>query len=74
MKSCIISLDDSKEIQIIMIGTIVHKIENCIGIHCESIDIDSMTHLRKLVEYNLGDSDLAGRDFDALVHDHGKQD
>ena len=66
----IINLDESNEVQIIMNGTIAHKIENRVGIHCESIDVDSMVHLRRLVEYNLGDIDLVNRDFDALVHDH----
>jgi len=66
----IISLDESKEVQIIMSGTIAHKIENRVGIHCESIDSDSMAHLRKLVELNLGDADLANREFDLLVHEH----
>ncbi|MDH5592573.1 MAG: PilZ domain-containing protein, partial [Gammaproteobacteria bacterium] len=66
----IISLDESREIQIIMVGTIAHKIENRVGIHCQSIDSDSMIHLRKLIEYNLGDVDLINRDFDALTHEH----
>ena len=66
----IISLNESNEIQIIMDGTVAHKMENRVGIHCESIDIDSMTHLRRLVEYNLGDVELVNRDFNALVHDH----
>lgn len=66
----IISLDESKEIQIIMDGTTTHKIENRVGIHCESIDVDSMIHLRKLIEYNLGDVELVNRDFDALIHHH----
>lgn len=65
-----ISLDESNEHQIIMVGTVARKIENRVGIHCESIDADSMTHLRKLVEYNLGDVELVNRDFEALVHDH----
>lgn len=61
-----ISLDDSDEIQIIMEGTVAHKTENCVGIHCESIDVDSMVHLRKLVEYNLEDPELVNRDVEAL--------
>lgn len=62
----IINLDDSKECQIIMNGTIAHKIENRVGIFCESIDDQSMIHLRKLIEYNLGDVELVNRDFEAL--------
>jgi hypothetical protein len=27
-----------------------------------------MTHLRKLIEYNLGDVELMSRDFNALLH------
>lgn len=65
-----ISLDESNKIQIIMAGIVAHKIENRVGIHCESIDVDSMIHLRKLIEYNLGDVELVNRDFDALVHNH----
>lgn len=66
----IINLDDANENKIIMEGSVAHKIENRVGIHCESIDVDSMTHLRKLIEYNLGDVELVNRDFDALVHEH----
>lgn len=65
-----IKLDDTGENKIIMSGRIARKIENRVGIHCESIDVDSMTHLRKLVEYNLGDVELVNRDFETLVSDH----
>jgi len=65
-----IKLDESDESKIIMVGHIARKIKNGMGIHCDSIDVDSMTHLRRLVEYNLGDVELVNRDFDALVHDH----
>ena len=65
-----ISLDELNEVQIKMVGTVAHKIENRVGIHCDSIDSDSMAHLRRLVESNLGDVDLVNREFNALVHDH----
>ena len=65
-----ITLDESKDHQIIMVGRVARKIENRVGIHCDSIDVDSMTHLRRLVEYNLGDVELVNRDLDTLVHDH----
>ena len=67
----IISLPGSDEIKISMIGRVAHKMENRLGIHCETIDVDSMTHLRRLIEYNLGDVDLVNRDFETLVLDHG---
>jgi len=62
-----INLDESKHLQIIMIGNITRKSETNAGIHCKYIDADSMGHLRKLVEANLGDAELVNRDFDALV-------
>jgi hypothetical protein len=63
-----LTLDETGQIQIIMIGTTTHKIENRVGIHCQFIDSDSMIHLRKLIEYNLGDVKLMNRDFNALLH------
>ena len=63
----ILELDGDNEQRIVMEGSIAHKRENRVGIHCESIDIDSMTHLRRLVEFNLGDSALLERDLEALV-------
>jgi len=61
-----LSLDKSHEIQIIMQGYIIHKNENRIGIHCQSIDLDSITHLRKLVEVNLASPELLEREIMAL--------
>jgi hypothetical protein len=39
------------------------------GLLCLDIDIDSVTHLRRLVELNLGDSDLLERELSALISD-----
>jgi hypothetical protein len=63
-----INLDESGDIQIIMIGTIAHKVENRVGIFCNEIDEVSMNHLRRLVAYNLGDVELVNRDLTALSH------
>ena len=65
-----ITLDATEEHKIIMFGRVVRKIENRLGIHCDSIDVDSMTHLRRLIEFNLGDVELVNRDLDSLFHDH----
>ena len=64
-----INLDEEGEIKIVMNGSVAHKIENRVGIHCVTIDDVSMAHLRKLVEYNLGDVELVNRDFDALNYE-----
>ncbi|MCQ8104867.1 PilZ domain-containing protein [Methylomonas sp. SURF-2] len=45
---------------------ISHGVGSQIGFKCEHIDIDSITNLRRLVELNSGDSELLGRELDAL--------
>lgn len=40
-----------------------------VGLVCREIDIDSITHLRRLLELNLGDAELLEREFAALQHD-----
>lgn len=37
-----------------------------IGLQCNRIDLESMTHLRRLMELNLGDPDLVERELMAL--------
>lgn len=37
------------------------------GLLCLTIDIDSVTHLRRLVELNLGDTDLLERELSHLI-------
>ncbi len=63
----ILTLDESSDVKIVMDGSVAYKLENRVGIHCQSIDIDSMTHLRKLVELNLGDEELLHRELEALL-------
>lgn len=49
-----------------MEATIVHHLANYYGLACRDIDLDSVTHLRRLVELNLGDEALAEREFNLL--------
>lgn len=62
----IISLNDDDNLQIVMDGVVAHKNENRVGIRCEHIDIDSMTHLRRLIEVNMGDLALLERELNLL--------
>ncbi|MBI2307293.1 MAG: PilZ domain-containing protein [Rhodocyclales bacterium] len=52
-----------------MQGTITHVDGPFVGLACVSIDLDSATHLRRLVELNLGDTALLERELSALVSD-----
>lgn len=51
-----------------MEGLIAHHEENRIGLTCRHIDIDSITHLRRLIELNLGDETLLERELSAFCH------
>jgi hypothetical protein len=50
------------EISISMQGHWVHSEANQSGFCCDHTDLDSITHLRRLVELNLGDSSLLERE------------
>ncbi|MES9900092.1 MAG: PilZ domain-containing protein [Sedimenticola sp.] len=48
-------------------GEVVHANPDILGITCIHIGLESIGHLRRLVELNLGDSDLLDREFEALL-------
>jgi hypothetical protein len=58
-------LDDDQTL-IRMTVTVMHAQADRIGLHCEHIDIDSISHLRRLIELNLGDPDLLERELTGL--------
>jgi hypothetical protein len=67
-KLYILNLHLSEAAHIKMCLSVVHAINNNIGFKCEYIDLDSISELRRLVELNLGDSQLLRRDLSALLH------
>ncbi|MDR1710098.1 MAG: PilZ domain-containing protein [Candidatus Accumulibacter sp.] len=52
--------------EIVMEARVVHVEGRYAGLICLNIDLDSVTHLRRLVELNLGDSALLDRELSAL--------
>ncbi len=62
-----LNLQLSDEVSINMQVSIAHIVGNDAGFKCEHIDIDSISQLRRLVELNLGNSDLLERDLLALT-------
>jgi hypothetical protein len=58
---------DAGDAAIRMEGTVVHREGVQVGLRCVEIDIDSIVHLRRLVELNLGDEDLLERELSALI-------
>jgi len=51
---------------IIMSLDFSHQDEHTLGFRCKYIDIDSMTHLKRLVELNLGSAEILKRELEAL--------
>lgn len=47
--------------------TVVHRQGGYFGLFCQEIDLDSVTHLRRLVELNLGDEALLHRELSLLA-------
>lgn len=62
----IIRLDEMGTV-IHMEVTIAHQEGATFGLKCREIDLDSITHLRRLVELNLGDEKLLERELTHLV-------
>jgi hypothetical protein len=45
---------------------VVHEVNDEVGLQCNAIDIDSVTHLRRLVELNLGDESQLHKEISQL--------
>jgi len=61
-----IHLGDYEE-QIIMSVHIAHQNANEIGLTWDAIDLDSITHLHRLLELNSADPALLNREFESLL-------
>jgi hypothetical protein len=60
-----IQLQDS-DVVVEMKVEVVRSGEEQLGLRCKSIDLDSLTHLRRILELNLGDTELVEREFHNL--------
>jgi len=57
------------EAEVRMHIAIVHVEADEIGLQCNAIDIDSVTHLRRLIELNLGDDSQLNKEISQLTRD-----
>jgi hypothetical protein len=55
------------DITINMDVSVSHIEDDHIGFRCNHIDLDSITHLRRIVELNMGDEELLNRELSALT-------
>ncbi|MFQ5487637.1 MAG: PilZ domain-containing protein [Gammaproteobacteria bacterium] len=63
-----IELGNNADVIISMDVQAVHIEEGQIGCECLDIDVDSISHLKRLLELNLGNADLLERELSALWH------
>jgi hypothetical protein len=68
--ACTLTLTLGADTCIRMQGHVAHMEGGMrLGICCEDIDLDSITHLRRLIELNLGDAALLDREIAAMISD-----
>lgn len=51
---------------VVMSGSIVHLEQQHVGIACHSMDLSSLTRLRRLIELNTGDTEMMDRELSHL--------
>ncbi|HEY3431896.1 MAG TPA: PilZ domain-containing protein [Rhodocyclaceae bacterium] len=64
---CQLHLLLAEDVAINMWTTVTHLEGRRAGLHCDRIDLDSITHLRRLVELNSGDPSLLDRELPELL-------
>lgn len=67
-EKCQLLLELGPDVMIAMNSEVMHVEGLHVGLRCASIDLDSITHLRRLVELNSGDPALLDRELGSLVH------
>ena len=66
-KDCQLKLNLGRDGEaIVMDGVVAHQEGQHVGIKCRHIDVDSLTSLRRLMEFNLGDVTLLDRELSHL--------
>ena len=58
------------DIEIKMQVELTHEASKKPGFYCHRIDIDSATHLKRMIELNVGDEELLHRELEQLLSEH----
>lgn len=61
------------DIEIKMQVLLNHEASKKLGFYCHHIDIDSATHLKRMIELNVGDEKLLYRELEQLLSEHLEQ-
>ncbi|MBR9726490.1 PilZ domain-containing protein [Shewanella intestini] len=59
-------LPDS-EVQLVIDAMLIHKTPEHLGLKCVHIDVESISHLRRIIELNIGDAELLNREIEMLA-------
>ncbi len=69
-----IDLDPSGEARIRMGGEVAHQSGNQVGVRCGELDLESVQHIRRILEFNIGDEALVLREIGELVAERERGD
>jgi hypothetical protein len=58
---------DHAKVVIRMISTVAHINAEQVGFECQQLDLDSLSHLKRLISLNLGDEPLLHRELSTLI-------
>lgn len=58
------------DIQVEMETLLIHQKNGHLGLKCQHIDVDSISHLRRMIELNVGDSSMLNRELELFIADH----
>ena len=58
------------DIEIKMQVELTHEASKKLGFYCHHIDIDSATHLKRMIELNIGEEQLLHRELEQLLQEH----
>ena len=61
-----------EETEITMEGHVSHLEQGHLGMVCDHLDVDSASHLRRIVELNTGNEALLNRELEALLNFHSQ--
>ena len=66
----ICSMHGGRDIEIRKQVELTHEASKKLGFYCHHIDIDSATHLKRMMELNIGEEQLLYRELEQLLQEH----
>jgi len=58
----------SENLKVVMLVSVAHFDENNIGFRCLHIDLESISHLRKILEFNLDKPEMVEREISEMLN------